>query len=242
MLLMRFCCWCCCCCWCADAADAIVLLLSWCCWCADAAADAADALMLLMRWCCWYADVADALMLLNQDKDLLADLFIAICSSLLLSTEMDKDANVARWGFSTSTFQHMMASWDSDVPMNGGRTASWKDQCWWKSSKRSMAPIVGKHCVPKPTYSQDKMLGWSLVDTLPDVRALHSPSCRSGTSHRKEKTSSCPKNLSTREASRILCLSSPPSSWLRPCLSSCASQPTVAPSGSSPKPPPSKQN
>ena len=152
--------------------------------------------------------------------------------------EMDKDANVARWGFSTSTFQHMMASWDSDVPMNGGRTASCKDQCWWKSSKRSMAPIAGKHCVPKPTYSQDKMLGWSLVDTLPDVRALHSPSCRSGTSHRKEKTSSCPKNLSTREASRILCLSSPPSSWLRPCLSSCASQPTVAPSGSSPKPPP----
>ena len=43
-------------------------------WCTDPA-DPAD---VLMHWCCW---CTDALMLLNQDQDLLADLSIAICSS-----------------------------------------------------------------------------------------------------------------------------------------------------------------
>ena len=61
----------------------------WCCDCADAA-EAAEALMLLvllvllmelMRWC---TDAADALMLLNQDQDLLADLSKAICSSYFM--------------------------------------------------------------------------------------------------------------------------------------------------------------
>ena len=32
-------------------------------------------------WSCWYTDAADALMQLNQDQDLLAEIFIAICSS-----------------------------------------------------------------------------------------------------------------------------------------------------------------
>ena len=102
-LLMLLMCWCC---WCADAADALMLLMCWCCWRADAAdalvcwscwcADPADALNLLMHWSCWCTDAddalmllmywccwcTDALMLLNQDQDLLADLSIAICSSL----------------------------------------------------------------------------------------------------------------------------------------------------------------
>ena len=82
MLLMRWCCWC------ADVADVLMLLMllmrgccwcCWCCWCADAV-DAADALMLLIRWYCW---CTDALMLLNQDQDQLADLSIAFCSSYL---------------------------------------------------------------------------------------------------------------------------------------------------------------
>ena len=71
MLLMS------CCCWCPAAVDALMLLMllmRWCCWCADAD----EALMLLMYWCSW---CTDALMLLNQDQDLLADLSIAICSS-----------------------------------------------------------------------------------------------------------------------------------------------------------------
>ena len=62
--------------WCADPADALFLLMHWSCWCTDAD----DA---LMCWCCW---CADALMLLNQDQDLLADLSIAICSSFLDAT------------------------------------------------------------------------------------------------------------------------------------------------------------
>ena len=102
ILLMRWCCLCadaadalmllmCWCCWCADAADALMQLMRWCCWCADPAdalimlmhwscwcTDDDDALMLLMYWCCW---CADALMQLNQDQDLLADLSKAICSS-----------------------------------------------------------------------------------------------------------------------------------------------------------------
>ena len=60
--------------WCANPADppdAPILLLRRSCWCTDPA----DALMLLMHRC------SDALMLLNQDQDLLADLSIAICSS-----------------------------------------------------------------------------------------------------------------------------------------------------------------
>ena len=57
-----------------DADDALVLLMYWCCWCINGG----DALM-VMYWCCW---CTDALMLLNQDQDLLADLSIAICSSL----------------------------------------------------------------------------------------------------------------------------------------------------------------
>ena len=68
ILLMRWCCWC------ADPADAPILLMRWSWWCTDAD----DALMLLMYWWCW---CTDALMLLNQDQDLLADLSIAICSS-----------------------------------------------------------------------------------------------------------------------------------------------------------------
>ena len=67
LLLRRSCC-------CAYPADALILLMHWSCWCTDAD----DALMLLMYWCCW---CTDALMLLNQDQDLLADLSIAICSS-----------------------------------------------------------------------------------------------------------------------------------------------------------------
>ena len=58
----------------ADAADALLLLIRCCCWCNIAA----DALLLLMHWC---VGSADALMLLNQDQDLLADLSIAFCSS-----------------------------------------------------------------------------------------------------------------------------------------------------------------
>ena len=58
-----------------------MLLMRWCCWC-NVAADALLLLMLLMRWCCWCCWCADAQMLLNQDQDLLADLSIAICSSL----------------------------------------------------------------------------------------------------------------------------------------------------------------
>ena len=68
ILLMNWCCWG------NDVADTLTLLMPWCCWCADAA-------YVLMRWCCWCAKAADALMLLNQDQDLLADLSIAICSS-----------------------------------------------------------------------------------------------------------------------------------------------------------------
>ena len=70
ILLMRWSCWC------ADPADALILLMSWSCRCTDAD----DALVLLMYWCCW---CADAIMLLNHDQDLLADLSIAICSSCI---------------------------------------------------------------------------------------------------------------------------------------------------------------
>ena len=66
MLLMRRSCWC------AYPADT---LMHWSCWCTDAD----DALVLLMYWYYW---CADAIMLLNHDQDLLADLSIAICSSI----------------------------------------------------------------------------------------------------------------------------------------------------------------
>ena len=54
-----------------------MLLKHCCCWCTDA-------LMLMMPWCCWCTVAANVLTLLNQDRDFLADLSIAICSSYFM--------------------------------------------------------------------------------------------------------------------------------------------------------------
>ena len=64
----------------ANLADAPIWLMRWSYWCADPPdfAYALNLLILLMYWC---TDAADALMLLNQDQDLLPDLSIAVCSS-----------------------------------------------------------------------------------------------------------------------------------------------------------------
>ena len=46
--------------------------------------DPADtALLLMIHWNCWCTNATDALILLNQDQDILADLSIAICSSFI---------------------------------------------------------------------------------------------------------------------------------------------------------------
>ena len=48
--------------------------------------DPADTpLLLMIHWNCWCTNATDALILLNQDQDILADLSIATCSSLRFS-------------------------------------------------------------------------------------------------------------------------------------------------------------